>query len=238
MAKVTGSLHSKINGKMFSTKTFQIIGKGQDYEDITIRNDLVIPVPNGKTFLGGVIEFVFLYPNPFFGSATTYFPIRINKTARYFNSFSCVAKFKTTKMYRRLKVAILLRTIAGTAHNIANAVVPYLVVDLGGGVISGIRMHSTRASPTTNPRHTCPLPCMPPTTHAPCHTCPPPHMPHHVCPLPVVRMTNNCENIAFPQLLLRTVTSLSQFHVCNRSSTKFSVMSVILFRGVPCDHYS
>ena len=45
------------------------------------------------------------------------------------------------------------------------------------------------------------LPCMPPLTmHAPlCHTCPPfaTHAPHG--------QTDTCENIIFPQLLLRTV---------------------------------
>ena len=79
--------------------------------------------------------------------------------------------------------------------------------------------------------HTChPLPHMPPTTHAPYHTCPPPHMPPcHACTLchttpftmhgplchagppfathapPMDRMTDTCENITFPQLLLQTV---------------------------------
>ena len=168
MAKVTGSLHSKINGKIFQQKPSKSLANGR----ITRILLFGYPSPKRQNILGGVIEFVFLYPNPFLGSATTYLPIRINKTARYFNSFSCVAKFKTTKMYRQLRVAILLRTIAVTAHNIADAVVPYLVVDLGGGVLSGIRMHSTHASP-----HHTPPPHMPPAMHAPNHTCPLPHMP-------------------------------------------------------------
>ena len=44
-----------------------------------------------------------------------------------------------------------------------------------------------------------PLPCMPPAMHAPCHACPLP------CTPSVDRMTDACENMTFPQLLLRTV---------------------------------
>ena len=68
----------------------------------------------------------------------------------------------------------------------------------------------------TPPGHTCPpamhaatthpLPCMPPATHDPCHTWPPCHAP----PLTVDRMTDACENITFPQLLLRTVIKKSR----------------------------
>ena len=48
--------------------------------------------------------------------------------------------------------------------------------------------------------HACPLPCMPSTTHAP-----PPCMPQQShSPLPHGQ-TDACENITFPQLLLRTV---------------------------------
>ena len=62
----------------------------------------------------------------------------------------------------------------------------------------------------------------PPATHAPpCHACPLPHMPpHHVHPPAmhaapathgaVDRMTDACENIIFPQLLLRAVNILPQ----------------------------
>ena len=82
---------------------------------------------------------------------------------------------------------------------------------------------------TTPPRHTSPdthalLPCTPPAMHTPtthalhhawipamhasCHACPLPHTPsHHTCLPPVDRMTDACENITFPQLLLRTVIS-------------------------------
>ena len=77
--------------------------------------------------------------------------------------------------------------------------------------------------PHTPPCHTCPLPCMPPhhthtpATHAPL-TCTPP--PCHTCPQPCTHplpctspppwtefLTHACENITFPQLLLRTVKS-------------------------------
>ena len=65
------------------------------------------------------------------------------------------------------------------------------------------------------PCHACPLSCMPlphmpPATHAPCHAHPlatyPPamHDPRHARS-PVDRMTDACENITFPQLLLRAV---------------------------------
>ena len=69
------------------------------------------------------------------------------------------------------------------------------------------RMHSSRMRTVRCSGrlscHTCtPSPCMPPyTTHAPlCHACPP--LPHTH---PMDRMTDACENITFPQLLLRTV---------------------------------
>ena len=49
--------------------------------------------------------------------------------------------------------------------------------------------------------HACPLTCMPPTTHAPASM----HAP--ATPLPPLPhgQTDACENITFPQLLLRTV---------------------------------
>ena len=53
---------------------------------------------------------------------------------------------------------------------------------------------------THTPCQICPLPCTTPPCHAPCHAQPPP---------PVDRMTDACENITFPQLLLRTVISVS-----------------------------
>ena len=64
--------------------------------------------------------------------------------------------------------------------------------------------------------HVPPLPYMPPVMHAPamhapCHACslscmPPCHIHPLPCmPLPMDRMTDACENITFPQLLLRTV---------------------------------
>ena len=86
------------------------------------------------------------------------------------------------------------------------------------------RMHSSRmctircsghlschaCPPATHaPCHTCPLPCMPPTMHAPLHhTCPPftTHTPMVPLATPTPdRMTDACENITFPQLLLRTL---------------------------------
>ena len=50
------------------------------------------------------------------------------------------------------------------------------------------------------------LPCMPPCHEHP-HACPTPCMSPPPCthPLPMGRMTDVCENITFPQLLLRTV---------------------------------
>ena len=81
------------------------------------------------------------------------------------------------------------------------------------------------------PCHTCPLPYTPPpimhapihhacpppfTMHAPLHhACPPPlpHMPPfcHVCPPVDRRMIHACQNITFPQLLLRTVTITDRY---------------------------
>ena len=57
------------------------------------------------------------------------------------------------------------------------------------------------------PHHAHPLPCMPhPTMHNPCHT------PYHACsPLPCIPplwtefLSHACENITYPQLLLRMV---------------------------------
>ena len=48
--------------------------------------------------------------------------------------------------------------------------------------------------------HTPPLPCMPPH-----HAYPPPQCMNPQCAPPVNRMTDACENITFPQLLLRKV---------------------------------
>ena len=69
-----------------------------------------------------------------------------------------------------------------------------------------------------------PLPCMPPTTHTPCHACPPAThtplpcmplchacLPCHAFPLPCMPplwtewLTDRCENITFPQLCLQMV---------------------------------
>ena len=68
---------------------------------------------------------------------------------------------------------------------------------------------TTHAPSQTGPLHpTCsPLPHMPPfAMHAPlCHTHPPLPMHAPLCHTPMDRMTDTCENITFPQLLLRTV---------------------------------
>ena len=77
--------------------------------------------------------------------------------------------------------------------------------------------------PYIPPCHTHPLPCMPPftthtrlTMHTPCHVCPLPHMPPLLwmpplpCTSPLDRMTDACENIIFPQLLLRAVIKNSR----------------------------
>ena len=77
----------------------------------------------------------------------------------------------------------------------------------------------THPLPCMPPCHTHPsCQCMPPAMYAPCHACPPPHMPptthttpSHTCP-PPDRMTDACDNITFPQLLLRTVNIKCQFH--------------------------
>ena len=70
------------------------------------------------------------------------------------------------------------------------------------------------------PYHTCPPPHAPPAMHAPCHvhlryTCPAMHSPYHKFPYHAFPppctpppqwtegMTHACENITFPQLLLR-----------------------------------
>ena len=50
------------------------------------------------------------------------------------------------------------------------------------------------------------LPCMPLPTHAPCHACPSAPMPPATHPhLWTEILTHACENITFPQLLLRKV---------------------------------
>ena len=74
--------------------------------------------------------------------------------------------------------------------------------------------HPLPHTPTTHaPCHVHPLPYMPPLPHMPpCHACRQLHMPPppcHACPpLPhMPRKTDVCENITFPQLLLRTVTT-------------------------------
>ena len=77
-----------------------------------------------------------------------------------------------------------------------------------------LRAMYTSPLPHTPPAMHTSLPCMPLAMRAHhCHTCPPPlpYMPPspcmlscHACP-PVDRMTDACENITFPQLLLRTV---------------------------------
>ena len=58
--------------------------------------------------------------------------------------------------------------------------------------------HATHTPPATHvpPGHACQPPCTPP-----CNA----HPPAMHAPAPVDRMTDACENIAFPQLLLRTV---------------------------------
>ena len=72
---------------------------------------------------------------------------------------------------------------------------------------------------THAPCHVCLLPHIPLAMHAPCHACPLPctspamHAPCHAHPLPcmsptVNRMTDDCENITFPQLLLRMVKTI------------------------------
>ena len=72
------------------------------------------------------------------------------------------------------------------------------------------------------PCNTCPLamhapspppPRMPPATHAPRDTCPTPATRPPTTCSPVDRMTDTCENVTFPQLLLRTVimTRCEQF---------------------------
>ena len=55
--------------------------------------------------------------------------------------------------------------------------------------------------PCTSPAMHTPLSCTSPTTHASATP------PRHACPL-VDRMTDACENITFPQLLLRTVITI------------------------------
>ena len=63
-------------------------------------------------------------------------------------------------------------------------------------------------------RHACPLPRIPPVTHAhSCHTCPTPATRPPTTCSPVNRMTDTCENFTFLQLLLRTVimTRCEQF---------------------------
>ena len=68
-----------------------------------------------------------------------------------------------------------------------------------------------------HPCYACPLTCHAclPATHAPlamhtpCHAhSPATHAPCHACP-PMDRMTDACENITFPQLLLRTVMNIN-----------------------------
>ena len=89
-------------------------------------------------------------------------------------------------------------------------------------------MHSSRIYTVCCSGHLSCHACPPPTTHTPAmhtppgHTCPPamhaatthplPHMPPLPCtPPPTVdRMTDACENITFPQLLLRTVIKKSR----------------------------
>ena len=84
--------------------------------------------------------------------------------------------------------------------------------------------------PCMHPCHACSLPCYacPPAMHAPLpHTptlpCMPPTLTHtwplhytyaalhHACPLWTDFLTHACENITFPQLLLRTVINTSLF---------------------------
>ena len=86
------------------------------------------------------------------------------------------------------------------------------------------------------PCHTCPLPCMlpppilcaplpcmAPTTHAPHHTHPLLHM-----PLPWIERTiHSCENITFPQLLLRTVISILYKYDLENHSCKISFSYII-----------
>ena len=75
----------------------------------------------------------------------------------------------------------------------------------------------THAPHHAHPCHMCSLPHTPPAMHAPlCHECPL----CHACPLPftpppVDRMTDACENITFPQLLLRTVIRRAALHCCD-----------------------
>ena len=66
----------------------------------------------------------------------------------------------------------------------------------------------TRTPCNAHPHHTCPLQCIPPimrtsAMHTPCHACPP--ATHAPSRLWTEFLTHACENITFPQLLLRAV---------------------------------
>ena len=61
-----------------------------------------------------------------------------------------------------------------------------------------------------HPCHACPPLCTPALPHTiPHHVCPPAiHAPHHACPPRTEFLTHASENVAFPQLRLRTVIKI------------------------------
>ena len=85
--------------------------------------------------------------------------------------------------------------------------------------------------------HSCPLPCMSPTTHAPTTHTPLPHMPPAMyallpcMPPPCTELlTQACENITFPQLLLRTVMTVLNLSTLSKSGMlKQSIHQMSLF---------
>ena len=129
------------------------------------------------------------------------------------------------------------------------------------------RMHTVRCSGRLS-CHVCPLPCMSPLTmHAPLlcmspfttHTLSPCMPPHYTCSLtilthlsyaqpPVDRMTDTCENITFPQLLLRTVKIVlyrscgmrEKCYFCQLATRKGTNCSCHQYHGVCsfCRHFA
>ena len=134
-------------------------------------------------------------------------------------------------IYRQNLVPMFLRCQkAVTAHTIIKVTRMHSsrlhTVRWSGRLSCHARPHCHAYQPAKHaPCHACPPPCTPPCHtcphHAwpPCHACfPLPCMPpsHHACP-PAMHaplwtefLTHACENITFPQLLLRTVIIGSQ----------------------------
>ena len=100
------------------------------------------------------------------------------------------------------------------------------------------------------PHHACPLPHRHPAMNAPCKACPLPHtppamhaplqhMPHYhawppamhtprpLTPPPLDRMSDACENITFPQLLLRTLIMVTYLIFHNKQCS--SIKEIIQF---------